>query len=199
MAATDHRRVSGVVGLVVGLVLCFLGVGSLHLAVLGSGFALGWLIADLFDATTTTTVLVGLGCAVLAWVVVTLVFRTAAFFVGAVAGGVIGARIFQLIVTGNNKVLLTVVWVLAFAGLCGLLTARYRGRFLMWATALGGAGLAITGLSRIAPDPLDWLRHPETALEGVASVGIWLVVALLGRRTQLRLFPRTLRAQRDNR
>jgi hypothetical protein len=191
--------VTGVVGLVVGLVLCFFGVGSLHLAVLGSGFGLGWVIADLFNASTTVTVLVGLGCAIAAWILVSLIFKFGAFFVGAVAGGVIGARIFQVIVTGENKVLLTVVWVLVFAGLSGLLTARYSGRFLMWATALGGAGLATTGLSRIAPSTLDWLKHPDTALEGVLSVGIWLVLALLGRRTQLRLFPRALRAREDSR
>jgi hypothetical protein len=75
--------------------LCFLGVGSLHLSVLGSGFALGWLIAGLCNANTATTVLVGLGCAVVAWVLVSLVFRFGAFFVGSVAGGVIGARVFQ--------------------------------------------------------------------------------------------------------
>jgi hypothetical protein len=185
---------SGVVGLVVGLLLCFFGVGSLHLAVLGSGFALGWLIAGLFNANTPTTVLVGLGCAVVAWVLVSLVFRFGAFFVGAVAGGVVGARVFQLLVTGTNKALLTTVFVLAFAGVSGLLAARYRGRFLMWATALGGAGLALAGLGRIAPDALDFLRHPDTALEGVLSFGAWLVLALLGRQTQLRLFPKAVRA-----
>jgi hypothetical protein len=185
---------SGVVGLAVGLVLCFLGVGSLHLAVLGSGFALGWLISGLFDANATVTVLVGLGCAIVAWILVSLVFRFGAFSVGAVAGGVIGARIFSLIVTGTDKVLLTVVWVLVFAGLSGLLASRYRGRFLMWATALGGAGLALAGLGRIAPDALEFLRHPDTALEGVLSFGAWLALALVGRSTQLRLFPRALRS-----
>jgi prolipoprotein diacylglyceryltransferase len=125
---------------------------------------------------------------------VSLVFRFGAFFVGAVAGGVIGARIFSLIVTGTDKVLLTVVWVLVFAGLSGLLASRYRGRFLMWATALGGAGLALAGLGRIAPDALEFLRHPDTALEGVLSFGAWLALALVGRSTQLRLFPRTLRS-----
>ena len=185
---------SGVVGLGVGLLLCFLGVGSLHLAVLGSGFALGWLIASLFNANTPTTVLVGLGCAIVAWILVSLVFRFGAFFVGAVAGGVIGARVFALLVTGTNKVLLTTVFVLVFAGVSGLLAGRFRGRFLMWATALGGAGLALAGLGQIAPNALEFLRHPDTALEGVLSVGAWLALALLGRTTQLRLFPRTLRS-----
>jgi hypothetical protein len=186
--------VTGVVGLVVGLVLCFFGVGSLHLAVLGSGFALGWLIAGLFNANTTTTVLVGLGCAIAAWILVSLVFRFGAFFVGAVAGGVIGARVFTLFVTGSNKVLLTIVWVAVFAGLSGFLAMRYRGRFLIWATALGGAGLALAGLGRIAPDALQFLRHPDTALEGVLSFGAWLALALLGRTTQLRLFPKAVRS-----
>ena len=190
---------SGVVGLAIGLLLCFFGVGSLHLAVLGSGFALGWLISAVFDANATTTALVGLGCAITAWILVSLVFRFGAFFVGAVAGGVIGVRIFALFVTGSNKVLLTVVWVLVFAGLSGLLASRYRGRFLMWATALGGAGLALAGLGQIAPDALEFLRHPDTPLEGVLSFGAWLALALVGRTTQLRLFPRTLRARAGER
>lgn len=180
----------------VGLVLCFFGVGSLHLAVVGSGFALGWLIAGLFNANTTTTVLVGLGCAIAAWILVSLVFRLSTFFVGAVAGGVIGARIFALFVTGSNKVLLTVIWVAVFAGLSGLLAMRYRGRFLMWATALGGAGLALAGLGQISPDHLEFLRHPDTALEGVLSFGAWFALAVLGRTTQLRLFSKTLRSER---
>jgi hypothetical protein len=184
------------VGVAVGLVLCLFGIGSLHLAVLGSGFALGWLIASVFNANTTVTVLVGLGCAIAAWILVSLVFRLGTLFVGAVAGGVIGARIFSLFVTGSsNKVLLTVVWVAVFAGLSGLLAMRYRARFLMWATALGGAGLALAGLGRIAPDALEFLRHPDTALEGVLSFGAWIALALLGRTTQMRLFPKTLRSE----
>jgi hypothetical protein len=183
---------SGILGLLAGLVLCFLGVGSLHLAVLGSGFALGWLIAELFGAGVGTTVLIGLGGAALAWVVVTLVFRFGAFFVGSVAGGVIGARIVGVAQAGRPNVLLAIVTILAVAAVCGLLTARYTSRFLMWVCALGGAGFALTGLSRIAPDALGFLRHPDTALAGVVSVGAWLVLALLGRNTQRRLFPKAL-------
>ena len=183
------------VGVAVGLVLCFFGIGSLHLAVLGSGFALGWLIAGVFNANTTVTVLVGLGCAIAAWILVSLVLRFGALLVGAVAGGVIGDRIFSLFVTGSNKVLLTVVWVAVFAGLSGLLAMRYRARFLMWATALGGAGLALAGLGRIAPDALEFLLHPDTAPEGVLSFGAWLALALLGRSIQMRLFPKTLRSE----
>jgi hypothetical protein len=45
---------------------------------------------------------------------------------------------------------------------------------------IGEAGLVTTGLSRIAPDALGFLRHPDTALEGVVSVAVWLALALLG-------------------
>ena len=86
-----------------------------------------------------------------------------------------------------------------FAGLSGLLAMRYRGRFLMWATALGGAGLALAGLGRISPDHLAFLRHPDTALEGVLSFGAWLALGLLGRSTQLKLFPKALRSQASER
>ena len=65
---------SGWVVLVVGAVLCFLGVGSVHLAVLASGFGVGWLLGDLFGATA---LIVAACTAVIAWVLVTLVFKFA--------------------------------------------------------------------------------------------------------------------------
>jgi len=65
---------SGWVVLVVGAVLCFLGGGSVHLAVLASGFAVGWLLGDLFGATA---LIVAACTAVIAWVLVTPVFKFA--------------------------------------------------------------------------------------------------------------------------
>jgi hypothetical protein len=186
---------NGVAGLVVGLLLCFFGVGSLHLAVLGSGFALGWVLAVLFGADLGVTVLAGLAGAVIAWVTVTLIFRLGAFFVGAVAGGVIGARTYEFLHTGKADVLLAVVFVLAAAGLCGLLANRYRAGFLMWACALGGAGVALTGLSRMAPDTVGFLRHPETGWETVLAIMAWLALALVGRTIQRGLFPRALHSR----
>jgi hypothetical protein len=54
-------------------------------------------------------------------------------------------------------------------------------------------------VSRIAPDTLDLLRHPDTAPEGVLPVGAWLLLALLGRSTQLRLFPKALHSRAGER
>jgi hypothetical protein len=61
---------SGWVILVVGIVLCFLGVGSIHVAVLASGFGLGWLLADVFHADVWTSLLIALGSAVIGWILV---------------------------------------------------------------------------------------------------------------------------------
>ena len=54
---------SGWVVLAVGVVLCFFGVGSLHVALLASGFGVGWLLADVFNASTGVALLVGARCA----------------------------------------------------------------------------------------------------------------------------------------
>ena len=44
-------EMSGLGALVVGLVLCFVGVKWLPVAVLACGFALGWLLTEPFNAT----------------------------------------------------------------------------------------------------------------------------------------------------
>ena len=59
---------SDLVLLVVGLVLCFAGARSLRLTILIAGFGLSWLLADAFDASTTTTFLVSVVGAVAALV-----------------------------------------------------------------------------------------------------------------------------------
>ena len=69
---------TGVGVLVVGLLLCFAGRLSIHLAVLLSGSALGWLLADSLGASAGVAAVVA-GCsAVVAWVLATFVFRAAA-------------------------------------------------------------------------------------------------------------------------
>src|SRR6478672_1476802 len=130
---------SGWVILLIGVVLCFLGVGSLHVAILASGFGLGWLLADLFGATDGTALLIALGCSLIGWVLVTLVFKIAAFFVGAITGALIGARLAAVLSPGASNILLTVVVVVAVAVACGFLADRYRSRVLLWSTAIGGA------------------------------------------------------------
>ena len=159
---------SGWVVLTVGVVLCFLGVGSVHLAILASAFGLGWLLADLFGATALPR----------------RSSRPAApssrgrdharlqdrqFILGLIAGALIGARLYAIFSPGDKSVVLAVVVVVATAIAFGFLADRYKGRVILWATAIGGAGLIISSLGYIWPDGLGFLHHPQAGLEQVSS------------------------------
>ena len=143
---------SGWVILIIGVVLCFFGVGSIHVAVLASGFGLGWLLADLFHSDVWTSLLIALGSAVIGWILVTLVFKFAAFFVGMITGALIGARLYSVLTPGEASIPLAIVVVVAVSLVFGFLADRYRGRVLLWATAIGGAGLILSSLGLIWPE-----------------------------------------------
>ncbi len=190
--------VSGLVVVGVGIVLCFFGIGSVHVAILASGFGLGWLLADLFAASTWTALLIAAGSALITEILVALVFKVARFVVGLVAGSLIGAKLYAVTAAGERTVLLAVVVVVATALVFGFLADKYRERVLLWATALGGAGLILSGLGLVWPDPLGFLRHPQPGSEQALSTVLWVALAAAGWLTLGRLFPRawTLRGAR---
>jgi hypothetical protein len=179
--------VTGVGVAVVGLLLCFAGRLSIHLALLASGFALGWLLAESLGASPGVAAIVALCAAVVTWVLATVVFRAALFVVGAVAGAVIGARLFELLQGDDGNVLLAVLFAGAVAVLTGLATQRFSEAAVIWACAFGGAGLALSGVARIWPDTLGFLREPGTPTEAVVGAAAWLVLGGLGWSVQRRL------------
>jgi len=179
--------VTGVGLLVVGLLLCFVGLRSLHLAVLASGFALGWLVAEGLGSSVAVATVVAVCAAVVGWVLATLVFRAGLFVVGGIAGGVIGAKLFGLLDGDDGNVLLAVIFVVAVAVLTGLAAQRFHETAAIGACAFGGAGLALSGLARIWPDALDFLRTPDTTAESVISAAVWLVLGAAGWSVQRRL------------
>jgi hypothetical protein len=172
---------------VVGLLLCFAGLRSIHLAVLASGFALGWLVAEGLGASLAVTAIVALCAAVVGWVLATLVFRAALFVVGGIAGGVIGAKLFGLLEGDDGNALLAVIFVVAVAVLTGLAAQQFHETAAVWACAFGGAGLALSGVARIWPQALGFLRTPHTAVEGVVSAAVWVALGALGWSVQRRL------------
>jgi len=180
--------------LLIGLVLCFFGVGSVQVAVLAAGFAACWMLADAFNAEPLTALIVSACGAVLAWLLVTLVFRTASFFLGTVLGAVIGAKIFTLVDDGDASVLLALVLVPAVALACGFLANHLRRRFVLWATALGGAGLVVSALGRLVSGLAD-LHEPRSAWQYVLAVIAWLAVAVAGWLTQRNVFARQLQKE----
>lgn len=181
---------SGIGALVVGLVLCFVGVKSLQIAVLASGFALGWLVTEPFDASLGVAFVVALAGAVVAWVVATFVFRGALFFVGLITGGVIGAKLFGLLQGSDQSVVLAVIFVAAVAFIGGIATQRFHTTVLTWLCALGGAALALSGVARALPDALGFLRTPVSASQTALSAVVWLGLAIAGWLAQRRLVAR---------
>lgn len=166
--------------LAVGLVLCFLGVRSLHLAVATSGFALGWLLSEPLGASVLTAFLISVAAAIAAWVLAVFVFRTALFFVGAMCGGVIGAKLFGLFEQGSGNIVLAVLFVSASAFVAGFAVQRFRHGMLSLTCALGGAGLALSGLARTFPEVLGFLRYPQLPWHTVVTTAAWLALAWAG-------------------
>lgn len=176
----------------VGVVLCFFGIGSVHLAIMASGFGLGWLLADLFGATGWTTLLVAAGSALILELLVALVFKIARFIVGMVAGSLIGAKLYSVSAGADRNIVLAAVVVIATALVFGFLADKFRERVLLWATAIGGAGLILSAIGLIWPDSLGFLRHPTPGGEQALSTALWVALAAAGWLTQRRLFPKAL-------
>ncbi|KAA9162589.1 TMEM198/TM7SF3 family protein [Amycolatopsis acidicola] len=171
---------TGLVVLAVGLLLCYAGVRSVNLAVLASGFAIGWLITEPFSATFLTALIVGLACAVGAWVLAHLVFRVALFFVGGLAGAVIGAKVFGLLQPEDRSVVLVIIFVAATGFLGGLVTQRFRRPALAAICALGGAALVLSGLARSFPHVFTFLRNPAGNWQAAFAAIVWVALACTG-------------------
>jgi hypothetical protein len=181
---------SGIGVLAVGLVLCFVGVRSLPIAVLASGFALGWLVMEPFDASIGVAFVVALAAAVVAWVVATFVFRAALFFVGLIAGGVVGAKLFGLLQGNDHNIVLAVIFVAAVAFIAGIATQRFHTTVLTGVCALGGSGLTLSGVARLFPDALGFLRTPLSTGQATLAAVVWFVLAIAGWLVQRRLVGR---------
>ncbi|AQA21641.1 putative membrane protein [Rhodococcus sp. MTM3W5.2] len=189
---------SGIAVLLVGVVLCFWGIGSLHVAVLAAGFGLGWLIADLFNASLTTLILFALIGAVASWVVTTLIFKFSAYFIGGLTGAMAGAKIADVLQPGDNNWALSGIVILAVAVASAFLADKYRARALLWLTSIGGASMILAGLGRTS-DTLAFLHEPEAGWEQVTSTLLWIALAAAGWIVQRRLFADKLKIQTDER
>ena len=178
---------TGVGVAVVGLLLCFAGRLSIHLALLASGFALGWLMAETLGASPGVAAIVALCAAVVVWILATLVFRAALFVIGTVAGGVIGSRIFELLEGDQGSVLLAILFAAAVGVLTGLAVQRFREAAVIWACAFGGAGLALSGVARAWPDTLSFLLTPHSTAGAVIGTAAWVLLGVAGWSVQRRL------------
>lgn len=171
---------SGLILVVIGALLCFAGAWSMRLAVTAAGFGAGWLVGDAFDVSTTTALLLGLSAAVVALLVTLLATSVLLWVIGAAVGAVFAARLLRVLEGGEASVLLGVLFVPAVAFATGFLAHRLKRRFVVWATAVAGAALILSGLGQLAPDALGDLRTPESTTGQVVAVGLWAVLAVAG-------------------
>lgn len=141
---------NGIVLAVVGVVLCFAGVRSLNLAVFTSGAGLTWLLMDAFGGSGLTLLLIALAGGIGAVVLTRFVFQSALFVVGMVVGAAIGGRLYTLLEPVGGSGVVSAAFVVAAAFLGGWLAQKWRLKVLIVLTALGGAGLVLSGLGRSA-------------------------------------------------
>jgi hypothetical protein len=64
---------------------------------------------------------------------------------------------------------------------------RFSESAVIWACAFGGAGLALSGLARIWPHTLGFLRTPDTTAEAVIDAAAWVLLGTAGWVVQRRL------------
>lgn len=186
---------SGVVLVILGALLCFWGIGSVRVGVPTAGFALGWFLSDLFGGSATTTLVVGLAVALGAWVVGALIFRLASFFLGAVTGAVVGAKLFFLLAGDGTSAVLSMVFIPAVALVAGLGAHHFRDRALLWLTASSGAALVLSGVATISGLDLTVLHRPDDGGgRGVALI-LWLLLTVVGWSVQRRVFAKRLRTR----
>ncbi len=186
---------SGIAILLIGALLCFYGIRSMHLAVLAAGFGVGWLVSDLFNASLTTLFLFGLIGAVTAWVVTTLVFKFSAYFIGGLTGAMVGAKVADVLQPGDNNWALSAIVIVAVAVAAAFLADKFRARALLWLTSIGGASMMLTGLAGLN-GALEFLRHPEAGWQQITSTLAWIALSVAGWIVQRRLFPEKLGIQR---
>lgn len=177
---------SALATILIGLALCLAGSRSVRLAVLAAGFGVAWTLAEAFGADTGTALLIALSGAVLAFVLTLLAARLLFFVAGLCIGAVIGAKLFVLMQGGSADLLIVLIVVPAVALLFALLARRFERPFLMWATALGGAALVLSGVGRFWTDAVGELWRPEFPTGVVLVLGLWVVLAIVGRTVQKR-------------
>ncbi|UGT44243.1 DUF4203 domain-containing protein [Nocardia yamanashiensis] len=185
---------NGIVVALVGALLCFYGIRSVHLGILAIGFGLGWMIADLFNASFSWLILIGLIGAVSSWVVTSLVFRFASYFIGGLTGAMIGTKLATVLQPGDKNFALSMIVALAVCVAGAFLAEKFRARALLWLTSIGGASMVLSGLGRMS-DSLAFLRNPDPGIQQVTVTLAWIGLSVLGWITQRHLFAEKLGIQ----
>ena len=186
---------SAAVLVLVGLVLLLAGAWSIRLAVLASGFGASWLLAEVFGASFLTALLVSLAGAAAAFVMTLVMSKIVMFITGLIVGAVVGAKLYVVVSGSDSNWLLALFFVPAVALVSGFLGSRFQRRFLMWATALAGAALVLSGIAASGEDDFTLFRRPESGTDSALLSVAWLALAVVGHSVQRRLSRRGDKAE----
>ncbi len=74
---------------------------------------------------------------------------------------------------------------MAFIG--GIATQRFHATILIWVCAFGGAGLTLSGVARMFPEALGFLRTPASPVQATLAAVAWVGLAIAGWLVQRRL------------
>jgi hypothetical protein len=181
---------TGIVLMGVGLLLCFAGVASLRLAVAAAGFGVTWLLADALGAAASAALLLALAGGLAALVLGLVLSRLLLILVSGLAGAVIAAKTLVILDPGRVGVLLALVVVPSAALVFVVMAHLLRGRFVLWATAFGGASVALSGLGRLTPETLGAMHDPEGLVGQLVVTAAWIALAVVGGLTQQRVAAR---------
>jgi hypothetical protein len=173
--------------LVLGAVLCFAGAWSIRMTVLVAGFGAAWLLANALGASFGATLVIALGGAVVALLLTLVLSKLVLFVSGAAVGAVVGAELFAVLGGKQSSWVLAVVFVPAVAVVFGFLADKLERRFLIWATALGGAAMVLAGVGALGVSALHLFKRPDGAGQSILLAACWVVLAFLGRSVQLGL------------
>jgi hypothetical protein len=166
---------TGLIGLAVGLILCFFGVRSLRLTGFLMGFALAALLADVLSADPLISLVIGVGGGTSGFVLLILVFRFSLWLIGGLMGGVIGVRAYRQFFLGASNALVVVMGLI-----CGFLGNHFRQPVLAVLTAAAGASVTLTGLGHLLPKVLGFLRQLVTPGQSAIAAAAWILLAMAG-------------------
>lgn len=172
---------TGLLALAAGLLLCFAGVRFLRIAGACAGFGIGSGLVTSLGGSAVVALVVGVAAAIGVVVLMRLLAGLATFVLGAVGGAVLAVSLYRTLpeqVTWNPA--LVVLFVLAVAGLAGLLVRYLRGPILRAVLALAGAGLIIRAVVELGPSFLGFLRAPATWVESLVALAALLALAFFG-------------------
>lgn len=183
--------------IVFGLFICFFGYAYWRVMLAIAGLTIGALIGmDIAGDQPTLGLIIGAVLGVVGFLLAYSLWSLAVLIIGAVMGAGVGSTIAALpsvapLATDNSALTIILVVIGVVVGV--LIAALVKDIFVVYATAFGGAGLAVRGLALLLPSTLNInilsdINNPTVAT--LLTITLWIALGIVGMLYQLRRFTR---------